>query len=106
MTLDRCTHDGLRRDVVGRDEAAGYDELAEALHSGPLQYWFVDSTGSSSALVRAGRPRTAAAGYLYGEFDRMLLQRAIAWASRGRCCRWRGSYLSLGQDRDARGDPG
>ena len=103
MTLDRCTHDAdCRRDVVGRDGLAGYDELAETLRSGPLQYWFVDAAGTLEARsFGLGDLETAAAGYVYGEFDRMLLQRAIAWASRGRLLPLaRLAYLSLGQDPD------
>ena len=101
MTLDRCTDDAAcRRDVVGRDGLAGYDELAATLRDGPLPYWFVDAAGQLEARsFGLGDLETAAAGYVYGEFDRMLLQRAIAWASRGRLLPLaRLAYLSLGQD--------
>jgi pimeloyl-ACP methyl ester carboxylesterase len=101
MTLDRCTDDAAcRRDVVGRNGLAGYDQLAARLRNGPLAYSFVDATGHlETRSFGLGDLETAAAGYVYGEFDRMLLQRAIAWASRGQLLPLaRLAYISLAQD--------
>lgn len=85
MTLDRCTADAAcRHDVVGRDGLAGYDTLAATLRKGPLPYSFIDATGHpQKRSFGLSDLETAAAGYVHGETDRMLLQRAIAWASRG-----------------------
>ncbi len=101
MTLDRCTADAAcRRDVVGHNGLAGYDQLAETLRNGPLSFAFVDAHGAvQQRSLSLGDLETAAAGYVYGEFDRMLLQRAIAQASRGQLLPLaRLVYISLGQD--------
>lgn len=106
MTLDRCTAAAAcRRDVVGRDGLAGYDELAATLRRGSLSYSFVDASGHvAKRSFGLGDLETAAAGYLYGEFDRMLLQRAIAWASRGQLLPLaRLASISLGQDPETLG---
>ena len=101
MTLDRCTDDpACRRDVVGRDGLAGYDELAATLRHRPLPFAFVDAIGHvQGRSFDLGDLETAVAGYVDGESDRMLLQRAIAWASRGQLLPLaRLAYLSLSQD--------
>ena len=85
MTLDRCTSDAAcRHDVFGRNGLAGYDALAATLRHGAVSYSFIDATGRAhERSFGLDDLETAAAGYLDGETDRMLLQRAIAWASRG-----------------------
>ena len=101
FTLDRCTADAdCRKDVVGRNGVAGYDRLAATLRSGPQPYTFIDGDGrAQQRTFGLGDLETAAAGYVYGEFDRMLFQRAIAWASRGQLLPLaRLTYVSLGQD--------
>ena len=65
MTLDRCTHDAdCRRDVVGRDGLAGYDELAATLRGGPLPYCVRRRDRARSKRARSGwaisRPRPPA----------------------------------------------
>ena len=101
MTLDRCTDDAAcRRDVVGRDALAGYDELAATLRRRPLPFAFVDATGHvHKRSFDLGDLDAAVAGSVDGESDRMLLQRAIAWASRGQLLPLaRLAYISLSQD--------
>jgi pimeloyl-ACP methyl ester carboxylesterase len=101
MTLDRCTDDrSCRSDVVGRNALKGYDDLAAKLKKGALPFTFVRSDGTTETRkFTFGDLEIAASGYVYNEFDRMLLQRAIAWASRGQLLPLaRLSYLSLGQD--------
>lgn len=101
MTLDRCTRDaGCRRDVVGRSGLAGYDELAATLRVGPVQYSFVDEAGRVEKRVFGlGDLEAAVAGSIHIESDRMLLQRAIAWASRGQLLPLaRLAYISEAQD--------
>jgi pimeloyl-ACP methyl ester carboxylesterase len=101
MTLDRCTADAAcRRDVVGRNGLDGYDTLAASLRKGPVSYSFVDATGhAQKRSFGLDDLEMAAAGYVYGETDRMLLQRAIAWASRGQLLPLaRLAALSLSQD--------
>lgn len=101
MTLDRCTAaSDCRRDVTGGNALRGYDQLAATLKRHPLPFTFVRGDGHGERrLFTFGDLETAAAGYVYGEFDRMLLQRAMAWASRGQLQPLaRLVYLSLGQD--------
>ena len=100
-TLDACTATlACRRDVIGRDALAGYDALARHLRQGPVAYRFVRADGTSERrFLGLGDLETAAAGYVYGEYDRMTLERAIAWASRGQLLPLaRLAYISLGED--------
>ena len=101
MTLDRCTDDvTCRRDVRIRDALAEYDSLAATLRRGPLPYDFVDAAGHvEKRSFGLGDLETAVAGSIQVETDRMLLQRAIAWASRGQLLPLaRLAYLARGQD--------
>jgi hypothetical protein len=100
-TLDACSATpACRLDLVGSDALADYDALAARLRHGALKYDFVLRDGT--VQVRSfglGDLETAAAGYVYGEFDRMLFQRALTWASRGQLLPLaRLVYISLGQD--------
>jgi pimeloyl-ACP methyl ester carboxylesterase len=101
LTLDRCTDDpGCRADVGGGDALSTYDALAARLRDQPMQYNFVDADGEVQQRdFSLGDLETAAAGYITSTFDRMLLQRAIAQASRGKLLPLaRLAYLALGQD--------
>ncbi len=100
-TLDDCSDTAAcRLDLVGRDALDDYDELAARLRHGPLTYDFVLRDGTTEERTFGlGDLETAAAGYMYGEFDRMTLQRAMTWASRGQLLPLaRLVYISLGQD--------
>jgi pimeloyl-ACP methyl ester carboxylesterase len=100
-TLDDCSDTtACRRDLVGADALADYDKLAARLRQGPLAYRFTRSDGSrETRSFGLGDLETAAAGYMYGEFDRMTFQRALVWASRGQLLPLaRLVYISLGQD--------
>ena len=101
MTLDRCTADrGCRRDALGADALDGYDALAAKLKRHDLPFTFVDDRGREHRRTFSfGDLETAASGYVYTETDRMILQRAIAWALRGDLLPLaRLRYISLGQD--------
>jgi pimeloyl-ACP methyl ester carboxylesterase len=100
MTLDRCTADRACRRDAGGSALAGYDDLAAQLRKHSLPFSFIDAQGRrQTRSFSLGDLETAAAGYVYGEFDRMLLQRAIAWAARGQLLPLaRLVYVSLGQD--------
>jgi len=100
-TLETCTATrACRRDVSGGDALAGYDQLAARLHHGPVAFTFIDAHGRAERRTfDLGDLETAAAGYVYGEYDRMTLERAIAWATRGRLLPLaRLTYISLGED--------
>ena len=101
MTLQRCTSDrSCRQDVAGHDAIEGYDDLAAKLRQGSLPFRFVGANGAvTTRFFGLGDLETAAAGYVYSEGDRMVLQRAIAWATRGNLLPLaRLTYISLGQD--------
>ena len=100
-TLDACSDSrACRRDLVGDDALADYDKLAARLRQGPLAFDFVRRNGTvEQRMLGLGDLETAAAGYVYGEFDRMTFQRALVWASRGELLPLaRLVYISLGQD--------
>jgi pimeloyl-ACP methyl ester carboxylesterase len=98
--LDCAAQRPCTADVGAGSALATYDALTERLAGGPIEYPFVRADGrrerrafTSTDLVNA------ASAYLYSEDDRMLLQRAVAAASRGEL--WylaRLAYLALGQD--------
>ena len=77
-----------------------YDQLAARLRQGPMSFDFVDARGRHHARrYSLGDLETAAAGYVYSNFDQMLLQRAMAWGLRGELLPLaRLTYISLGQD--------
>ena len=84
-TLDACSADGAcAADVEGGDALAVYDALAPRLEARPIDFEFPkgDGTTEPRALTFADL-ENAAAGYVYSETGRQLLQRAIAAASRG-----------------------
>jgi pimeloyl-ACP methyl ester carboxylesterase len=101
MTLDRCTGDeACRADALGRDALRAYDRLARELRVSPRRYAFTRADGRiERRTFTIGDLESAAAGYVYSTYDRMLLQRALAQAVRGQLAPLaRLAYLSLGQD--------
>ncbi len=101
MTLDTCSGTPeCRSDVVGHDALAEYDALARQLRAAPRPYSFITARGGIvRRTLTIGDLETAAAGFVYSTYDRMLLQRALAQASRGDLLPLaRLTYLSLGQD--------
>jgi pimeloyl-ACP methyl ester carboxylesterase len=101
MTTRTCTAvRSCRLDVAGRDPLAVYDRLAKRLQAGPRRFDFVDASGTvRRRSFSLSDLESAAAGYLYENFDQMLLQRAMAWASRGELLPLaRLTYIALGQD--------
>ena len=101
-TLDACTETRACRSDLGRvgDALAGYDQLAARLRRGPIAYDFVRADGTiERRSFGLADLELAAAGYVYDVTDRMLLERAIAWATRGELLPLaRLAYLSAGQD--------
>lgn len=100
-TLDTCSATrACRRDLVGNDALKVYDRLVAKLRQGPVDYRFVRNDGTvEHRQFGLGDLETAAAGYVGGEFDRMQLERAMAWASRGVYMPLaKLAYISLGQD--------
>ncbi len=100
-SLDRCTNKKIcRSDIVGGDALKTYDKVATMLRSGPRTFSFVKANGKvETRSFGLGDLETAAAGQVYGTYDRMLLQRAIAQASRGEFLPLaRLTYINLGQD--------
>ena len=101
LTLDRCTSShACHRDALGEDVLALYDSLAKQLGKKSATYDYIDARGHvQHRSFSLGDLETAAAGYVYSTFDRMLLQRAMAFAARGEFLPLaRLSYISLGQD--------
>ena len=83
--LHACTADATcKRDIRGGDALAAYDALATALLGGPLTFDFTKSDGTTEQRTLSGTDlETAAFNALYYSYDRLLLQRALAAASRG-----------------------
>ena len=101
MTLDTCSATTeCRSDVIGHDALAQYDALARQLRRAPRTYSFVTAHGTTvKRTFTIGDLETAAAGYVYSTYDRMLFQRALAQASRGSLLPLaRLAYISVGQD--------
>lgn len=103
MTLDRCTDDeACLADALGHDALRAYDRLARQLRIAPRRYDFTRSNGRiERRTFTVGDLESAAVGYVYSTYDRMLLQRALAQAVRGQLAPLaRLASLSLGQDPD------
>ena len=101
LTLDRCTQSpACHHDALNMDVLALYDKLARQLAKKAATYDFVNARGQvQHRSFGLGDLETAAAGYVTPTFDRMLLQRAMAYAARGEFLPLaRLAYLSLGQD--------
>ncbi|MGZ8481266.1 MAG: alpha/beta hydrolase [Candidatus Limnocylindria bacterium] len=100
LTLEICTDEPACDADTGGDPLAAYDALATELADGPLPFDFVTDDGAAEERdLSLGLLEAAAAASLYSPYDRMLLQRALAYASRGDLLPLaRLGYLSLGQD--------
>jgi len=100
MTLEDCN---ANEDCVvdfGDDALAVYDGLAARLAESPLPFTFpLPSGGTRVRFFSLSDLETAVAGYLYSEGERMLLQRALAAATRDDLAPLaRLFYVSLGLD--------
>ncbi|MDR3544485.1 MAG: alpha/beta fold hydrolase [Candidatus Limnocylindrales bacterium] len=84
-TLADCTaHRSCSLDVGRGTAAAAYDRIAGELARGPLQFRFPTAHGTFiTRSLTATDLQTAAVNYLYSQFSRMLLERALAAAARG-----------------------
>jgi pimeloyl-ACP methyl ester carboxylesterase len=101
MILDACTADPTcAADVEGGDALAAYDDLVAELEDGPTTFDFVTDDGTvEERELSLADLETAAADNATPEFWRMLLQRAVAHASRGELLPLaRLGYLALDQD--------
>ena len=100
-TLDSCT-DACAEVLLVNGLLGTWDTYAEELARGPLGYQFTRSDGTRETReLTLGDLETATAGYVYSTFDRMLLQRAVAYAAHGELAPMaRLAYVSLGQDPD------
>ena len=101
MTLDTCSVTAeCQLDVIGHDALAQYDTLARRLRQAPRTYLFVTARGAIvKRTLTIGDLETAAAGYVYSTYDRMLFSRALAQASGGNLLPLaRLASLSVGQD--------
>lgn len=89
-------------DVDGGDLVAAWDALAADLADGPIAYDYVLAGGSSETReLSLADLETASAGYVYDTFDRMLLQRAVAYAARGELLPMaRLAFIGVGADPD------
>ena len=82
--LDCSTQQACTRDVTGANALTAWDDLAAKLAAGPITFPFQTRTGTLEWRgFTSADLDNAASAYLYSEYDRMLLQRAIAAASQG-----------------------
>jgi pimeloyl-ACP methyl ester carboxylesterase len=82
-TLNECDADAACSADMGRGAVSVYDDLARRLDRASIEFTFPLSTGRSvTRTLRHSDLETAAAGFLYAEGERMLLQRALAAAAR------------------------
>ena len=82
--LDCSTQQACTRDVSGANALTAWDDLEAQLQAGPIPYPFQTKTGTQEMrLFTSADLDNAASAYLYSEYDRMLLQRAMAAASQG-----------------------
>ena len=101
--LDCSTQRACTQDVAGANALTAWDALVAQLAAGPQQVAYVTKTGTQEARdFTSGDLLNASTAFLYSEYDRMLLQRAIAAASQGDL--WylsRLLYNGLGVDPDS-----
>ncbi len=100
-TLRDCNAQPACRRDMGGDAIRAYDRLANQLDRTPatLRFPLPGGGGTVARTIGLSELETAAAGFLYSEGERMLLQRAIAAASRGDFILMaRLFYASLGLD--------
>jgi pimeloyl-ACP methyl ester carboxylesterase len=84
-TLAKCAaHRSCSLDVGRGTAAAAYDRIAARLASGPVPFSFPTARGTFiTRSLTATDLQTATVNYLYSQFTRMLLERALAAAARG-----------------------
>lgn len=83
-TLAACDADRTCRHDAATSTLAGYDALHARLEAGPIPVRF--ATAKGTFVTRDLTPAlldNAAAGYVYSQFSRMLLQRAVTAATHG-----------------------
>jgi pimeloyl-ACP methyl ester carboxylesterase len=100
-TLNGCTEDETcSADVEGGDALAVYDDMRAELATSPVTFQFPLPSGErAERSLTLSDLEVAAAGYVYSETSRMMLQRAIAAASHGNLVPLaRTVYDSLGLD--------
>jgi pimeloyl-ACP methyl ester carboxylesterase len=100
VLFDCSTQTACARDVAQGDAVVAWNALeAQLRDGGTISYPFVRADGTvEQRELNAAHLVNAASAYLYEEFDRMLLQRAVAAASHGNL--WylsRLLYAGLGQ---------
>lgn len=105
LAMDLCSDDpdcsaDINSGLMRGDALAVYDDLVAQLRNGPIDFDFVDASGEiQRRSFSLADLESAAAGYLTSTTDRMLLQRAMAYASRGELLPLaRMLYTALGQD--------
>jgi len=84
-TLDACTQDeSCAADVSGGNALTVYDDLRAELATAPSSVKFpLPSGGATERALTLPDLEAAAAGFIYSEGSRMILQRAISAASQG-----------------------
>ncbi len=83
-TLESCDRRRLCRRDAGRSAEDVYDDVRIAVEAAPVPVRFpLPSGGTQMRQLTAADLVTVAAGQIYTEDDRMLLQRAVAAAGRG-----------------------
>ena len=84
-SLTACDADSTcRRDAVGPGALAGYDALRAKLAVAPISFQWPTAKGTfETRQLTTALFETAAVGYVYSQYSRMLLQRAVTAASRG-----------------------
>lgn len=83
-TLASCDNRPRCRQDAGARAGTVYDQLADRLEDGPIAVRFpLPSGGTERRELTLADLQTVAAGQVYGEGGRMLLQRALAAAGRG-----------------------
>ncbi len=100
-TLRECTAAAeCRRDIAGGDAVRAYDRVAAQLRHHSEPFTFVTDGGHRiSREFGLADLETAAVEWVYGNYDRMLFQRALAQASHGQLLQLaRLAYLGIGQD--------
>jgi pimeloyl-ACP methyl ester carboxylesterase len=85
MTLNACNADELcSADVEGGNALAIYDELAAELATAPISFDFpLPSGGREQRELTLSDLQAGAASFMYGPTDRLMIQRALASASKG-----------------------
>jgi pimeloyl-ACP methyl ester carboxylesterase len=83
-TTSDCDRRPRCRADAGADALAAYDRLAAKLARAPMAIRFpLPSGGRATRELTLSDLETVAASAVYGQFGRLLLQRGIAYASRG-----------------------